>query len=892
MKQLSLGLFLFCALFASAQVNESLSQIDQLINDSQYEDAHSKLDRDLAATRDDNSILLLQNKKAELFILQGNLDEAERLVKQLKERSITSSFLKAITLANSGFLYLNKGRSDVALEQLQEALTLFQQSGNGETKEAAQCLSYLGSAYIATGKYNQAKDNELRALQIRQKLFGEMSEAVAASYNDLGLTYATTDNDKALEYYDKALPVYEQMHGKNHPKIAIANTNMGVAYRGLELYGDAIVNFEAAIAIWKKIYPNGHPNEAFVLSALGETYVKMGESVTAETYFRKALALYKKSYGNKHPGISATLNQLGILKLKEEKYDSALIHFQNALISNTTRFTSDRIETNPKADQFYNGNVLLYSMRLKAQALESRYHGETLKLSDLKVALSTLHSCDTLIDILRQQSQNENDKLALSSLASDVYEDGVRIAASVSTMTIDYNTYRLEAFYFIEKSKSAVLQEAIAEADAKSFSGIPSNLLEEEKNIKSAIALLVRQLAEKPSEEQEQKLRTALFTENAAYVSFTKKLEQDYPEYFNLKFNQLAPSVAGLQKILDNRTAVISYFIAEQSKRIYMFIITKKRFQLKDFTLPEDFERNIKGFTNSILYNDIVLQTTTGKALYKLLIPRLPSAIHDLVIIPSGRLGTLPFEALTKKTAASYSDLSFLIEKFAISYEFSSGLLIQKAKAIPSNNTAATSIFLCAPVNFPDNVALNELPGTVSEVNTISNLFAGSKKSVALFKDANESLVKSNALSSYTYLHFATHGIVDEEDPELSKIFLNSGNQEDGNLFSGEIYNLDLNAEMVVLSACQTGLGKFSKGEGVIGLSRALIYAGAKNIIVSFWSVADQSTAELMVDFYKSLLQKKDQNYREALQQAKVNMIKQGTYSAPYYWAPFVMIGF
>ncbi|HZX73696.1 MAG TPA: CHAT domain-containing protein, partial [Cyclobacteriaceae bacterium] len=138
----------------------------------------------------------------------------------------------------------------------------------------------------------------------------------------------------------------------------------------------------------------------------------------------------------------------------------------------------------------------------------------------------------------------------------------------------------------------------------------------------------------------------------------------------------------------------------------------------------------------------------------------------------------------------------------------------------------------------------------------------------------------------------ATHGIVDEEDPELSKIFLNSSNKEDGNLFSGEIYNLDLNAEMVVLSACQTGLGKFSKGEGVIGLSRALIYAGAKNIIVSFWSVADESTAELMVDFYKNLLQKKDQNFREALQQAKVNMIKKGNYSAPYYWAPFVMIGF
>ncbi|HZX75338.1 MAG TPA: tetratricopeptide repeat protein, partial [Cyclobacteriaceae bacterium] len=610
-----------------------------------------------------------------------------------------------------------------------------------------------------SGKYNQAKDNELIALQIRQKLFGEMSEEVAASYNDLGLAYATTDNDKALEYYDKALPVYEQMHGKDHPKIAIANTNMGVAYRNLELYGDAIVNFEAALDIWKKIYPNGHPNEAFVLSALGDTYMRMNQPETAQQYFEKALSMYKNSYNSKHPDIAATLNQLGILRLRRDRYDSALSNFQEALMANTTSFTSTNITSNPIVNQFYNGNVLLYSLRLKAQALESKYNGETLKLTDLKLALATLHACDTLIDVLRQQSQNENDKLALSSLASDVYEDGVRIAASLSTITIDYKVFRLEAFYFMEKSKSAVLQEAIAESDAKSFSGIPSNLLEEEKNIKSSITLLVRQLAEKPTEAQEQKLRTELFNANTAYTTFTKKLEKDYPEYFNLKFNQAAPSVVELQKILDSKTAVISYFIAEESKRIYLFIVTKEKFLLKDFSLPEDFERNIKGFTNSILYSDRVLQSMTGSALYKLLVPRLPLAIHDLVIIPSGRLGTMPFEALTKGKSDSYSDMSFLIEKYAISYEFSTGLLIQKTKT-KSSNSLTNSIFLCAPVNFPDNDALNELPGTVSEVNTISNLFSGNTKSVALYKEANETLVKSNSLSSYTYLHFATHGIV------------------------------------------------------------------------------------------------------------------------------------
>jgi CHAT domain-containing protein len=182
------------------------------------------------------------------------------------------------------------------------------------------------------------------------------------------------------------------------------------------------------------------------------------------------------------------------------------------------------------------------------------------------------------------------------------------------------------------------------------------------------------------------------------------------------------------------------------------------------------------------------------------------------------------------------------------------------------------------------------LPGTQQEVNTMANLFQGRNKSV-LFTDANEVTIKSPELSSFQYLHFATHGIVDEVNPESSRIFLSAFAKEDGNLYAGEIYNLNLNAQLTVLSACQTGLGKVSKGEGVIGLSRALVYAGSKNIIVSFWSVADESTSILMTDFYSILLKQQNSSFKKALQQSKLKMIQSGKYAAPFYWAPFVLIG-
>jgi CHAT domain-containing protein len=134
---------------------------------------------------------------------------------------------------------------------------------------------------------------------------------------------------------------------------------------------------------------------------------------------------------------------------------------------------------------------------------------------------------------------------------------------------------------------------------------------------------------------------------------------------------------------------------------------------------------------------------------------------------------------------------------------------------------------------------------------------------------------------------------VDELNPNLSRIFLQPDeDREDGNLFAGEMYNLELNADLVTLSACQTGTGKILKGEGVIGLSRALVYAGAKNMLVSFWNVADKSTAVLMKDFYQHMLENGNTNYSTDLRQAKIKLLETEEYCAPFYWAPFVLIGF
>lgn len=878
MKKLLIGVLsiTFAQVFPQGSVEQ---RIDSLVANADYASA-------LKLIRSQTTSPVLANKEAEVLMALGKLEEAEKVLSQITISS--NPYNKAITDSNLGFLYLLKGRSDRALEKLQQASDEFKVSGKAATKEAARCLSNLSLVYWSTGKFNQAEENGQAALQLRQSIFGNESEEAAASLNDLGLVYGQTDIDKALTYYEQALAVYEKLHQKDHPKIAIAKTNIGLMYLKSELYGDAVNNFENAQSIWRKIYPDGHPNEALALANLGLTYKQMHDPKASLGYYEKALAIYKKSYGEKHPDIAAVYNQTGSIKLEENRFQEALADFQQAMCGNSPSFNEKDIAENPGVAGFYNSKVLLYSLQLKAQALEGLHYGRTLKLSDLELALKTLQSCDTLIDDIRHHSENENDKIELSALANGVYEDGVRIAIAISEMTVRSRAYREIAFYFAEKSKSAVLQESIADAQAKSFAGIPNDLLEDEKNKKSNIALLVQKLSEKPGADEENKLRGLLFDANTEYKQFTKKLEKDYPEYYNLKFRPATAKVDDIQKILPPDQAVVSYFIENKNKRLYQFIITQKKFRVKNHTIPQDFDRNCKGLTNSLLYNDLNTYRSVAP-LSSLLAPSLPSFVKRVVIIPSGRLGSIPFEALPYKKAnvSNFGRVPFLVKRWAISYEFAAGLMLQKSI---EKESATGNIFLCAPINFEESQHLNDLPGTEKEVSAIANLFSPHSK-ISIREEANEMVVKSKDLNHYNFLHFATHGVVDAADPALSRIFLNSKGVEDGSLFCGEIYNLNLKADLVVLSACETGLGKISTGEGVIGLSRALVYAGAKNIIVSFWKVADESTAALMVDFYKIHLENQRKSFSEVLQQAKIDLINNEKYASPYYWAPFVLIG-
>ncbi len=482
-----------------------------------------------------------------------------------------------------------------------------------------------------------------------------------------------------------------------------------------------------------------------------------------------------------------------------------------------------------------------------------------------------------------------------------------------------------------------MLLEALAGAEAQKFAGIPDTLLTKEHKLQIDIALYKKILAEQPDSAKEILFKDKLFKANRQYDELITDFENNYPEYFELKYNRKPASVNEIQKILDDKTAIISYFTGDST--ITIFTITKKNLDITTVPAIENLTDTIRYFRNGLLYtNSSKFAEVYKKYAYKMYSQLIPKSVNteitNLIIIPDAELSMIPFETLLTENPEDkeWKELPYLVKKYNISYSYSANLFYKTFPKEPTSKIEYTDLndwLAFAPVFDDSNTAgltlrtrellqefdteLNDtietrgrlvdggyvspLPGTESEVQAIFKQFdeRGKKALVQIKKSANEEFLKSKEVEKYKYLHFATHGFVNTEKPELSGILLaqDSTLNEDGILYSGEIYNLKLNADLTVLSACETGLGEIKKGEGLIGLTRALLYAGSKNIIVSLWKVADNSTSDLMIDFYKNLLneEQEKQEFSKALQQAKLKMIDEGKYAHPFYWSPFILIG-
>lgn len=812
---------------------------------------------------------------------------AENTLEFISSDIPSEQILKARCLTLLGVSYLNLGRNDDALEHLLEAEKHF---SDEDSEEKANCLDALGLVYTNNENKQLAIQYHEQGFVMRRKLFGAQSIEVANSYNNLGRVYLKDDPLQALIYFNRAKGIYEEMLGNSSRRALRSNLNIAFANMEQGNFDEALQQLNNVRLIYEATYKEEHPNKAYIQSIIGRVYLEKKEYDKALLNQKEALQMYISLFGEKHPDVANTYYLIGEIHKAKSEFKVAVEFYQRAIYANLPEQVFSDIYELPKLENYFNGDILLRTLQAKAITLGALHFEKSLNVKDLTGAIATYQKCDDLITIIRRKRLTEQDKLRLGQIAKEVYENGIQLSLILSEQSFNKKKHLQTAFDFCERSKSSVLLEAITESKAKKFAGIPDEQILLEDSLKDEISYLEQQLAQQENADN-QEMKDLLFTYQNAYRGFIENLETNYPEYYRLKYDQAIATVSSVQEHLSDNSAMLSYFLGEDE--IYIFIISKKDVEAVRKPKGDDFDKLTSGLRNGIKFNSKSTFLGSAKSLHGILIPDLSSSISELIILPDGILGTLPFEAFVnpEDESESYENTQFLIKKYHVSYDYSATLFNER-KA--DEKQIKPEILLIAPVSFEDNeIRMSTLPGSEKEIDEIKYLFMGSncETKVQAGNDASESNFKKENLGKYRYLHFATHGLVNESEPALSRIFLKPGDDEDGSLYTGEIYNLNIDADLVTLSACETGLGKVAKGEGIVGLSRALQYAGANNIIVSLWQVADASTAQMMIEFYKYNLNNEHHGYNAALRQAKLSLLSSEQYARPHYWAPFILVG-
>jgi len=860
----------------------------------------------------------------------SSFQQSRDLFFQLNEDNTPSM---ASALYGLGMTYIFKGRHDQAFAPLNKALKIRLASLGESHPLVAESYHSLGKYFVDTGDLDRAIEYYKQSVSIYTEFYGSDHPSVAYGNNNIGtVCFKKGRLDEALYYFNLALKDKIRIFGKNHPTVANTYANIGQVYFDQGKYKKAFQQYDKSLKIRFNTLGEHHPSVVIDYIYMGSAYSQMADQDRALDYFKKALVIQLEITGKNHPTICNIYSQIGKIHLKKQDHTKALAFFQKALIGLSPDFNDTIAYHNPPLDHALNNQILLNTLHDKAEALHERFRARSGNIDDLDMALQTYQLALDLIDNMRSSYQAEGSRLLLGEKTAVIFEKAIQAAFELYKKTGDPR-YKETAYQFAEKGKFSTLALYLQDIKAKQFAGIPDRLLGHERSLRADLAFYSTQLQkEKERKKSTDSLRIndyeeKLFTLNNQYQELINIFERDYPDYFNLKYRTETISVSALQQILDDQSVLVEYFTGDEI--ITIFTITKTDLNVIQFDIDPSFYDLAVSLIKTIKKMDVKPFLNRNSQLYEALIAPIKSEINEknhIIIIPHGILSKIPFEVLIAdspegRDQIDFTNLNYLIRSHDITYHFSATLYADHMKTSNNKNTIYTFAGF-APV-FSDNqnsgYILNsrapesdsdhsdrenrsvrvdgqqfkELKYSEKEVQEIVHKFENKRKTaVAYFGErATEDNLKS-VCDKYRIIHLASHGIVNEEFPKLSGILFSQSDQsgsEDGILYAGEIYNLNLNADLVVLSSCESGIGKLVKGEGLLALTRGFIYAGADNLIVSLWKVSDRQTLKLMTELYNNILD--GQSYPASLRNAKLSMIHNSATAFPRSWASFVLIG-
>ncbi|KAA1247318.1 CHAT domain-containing protein [Aquimarina sp. RZ0] len=822
-------------------------------------------------------------------------------IKNLGENHVSLAY----TYVNMGLIYKNLKDFNHALYYFQMALSILKKQKDLRGLKAV--YQNLGTVYLDKGEYDKAFSYYKKSLDIGLKYYGKRNQEIGDLYTLLGNVYLNKeDNDKALNYYKKALQIYKDIFGENNDNVASAYDNIGNVFGRKNRSDMALKYYNKSLTIRNSLVDEHTLSIEGSYDNIANLYFEKANYKDALKHYIKTLRVLNNIYGEQHIFNTFYYIKIATIYNEQQKYEKAISYFEKAFISNSRNNNHKDVQTAFDIDNYYDYKLLLETLQGKSKTLQSL----SLKYKDfeyLNKSIVTYQKAEFLIENIRKSFQNYQDKILFNRQAKEVYSNAIQSQLLVYNHKKEWQILD-KVFHYSEKSKSNTLKDLLNDANAKNFSGIPDDLIQQEKNLKINKAFyrskINEELANKVSDSTKiNTYESKLFDINRKQDSITQLLEKNYPKYHQLKYNNEVVSVAEIQQKLDDHTTLLEFFTADSST--YAFTISKHKIDVKELATPK-LTQKVEQLRTTITRKNTTTYKTQAYKLYKTLIAPIKDQLvgENLIIVPDGPLWHLNFELLVNQEDVSNNpkELSYLLKDYVITYANSATLFFNQK--IVSTNNKTKQQEECLAFSFTDSTNIadathmslatlrdtgDDLPGTRKEIKAIADIIDGQ---YYYGSEAVEANFKKNA-SHYNILHLALHGEVDNERPENSKLFFtrNKDTIEDNLLYSHELFALDIPAELTVLSACNTGTGKIAKGEGIMSLGTAFQYAGTKSLLLTNWEVSDQTTPALMKNFYTNL--KEGMNKGKALQQAKLTYLQSAApeRTHPFYWGGFYLVG-
>jgi CHAT domain-containing protein len=851
-----------------------------------------------------------------------------RLALGIAERRGSKSSMANI-LFTIGATHTEDGDYTQALGSYQRSMVLLEELGN---KLAIVKLLYsLGAVHASQGNYDLALDYDRKYLAAAQALNNK--PMIAFVLPSIGNVYNSQGNyAKAMEYYEKALRMFEELHDKSG--VIVALQNIATIHQKQNNPALAVKYHQEAMAVAQQVSEKmpasvgEGPNKftAQELLNIGSIYHSQGNYAKALESKLKSLEM---AAAIKNPSMIANaLGSIGQTYLRQGDYPKALESFQRSLKVNEetgNKMLMDHL-LGDMGDTYYAqgnyGEALKFEERSAEMARrlgnpEDLWYARMmsgrsyLALGQNVQARQALEEAITTIENMRTQ-------VAGGELEEEsFFENKVVPYHAMAELLISQNKL-FEALLYAERAKARVLLDVLQSGKVKIDKAMTAQQRDEERRVVGELTSLNSQVtreSQDPNPDQKRladlqsRLAKARFDYEAFQTSLyvaNQQLRSQRGEAQPIKFEEARDLLP------DSRTAALEFVVVED--KTLLFVLTKKveggeaSADLKVYPLAigwKELLRQTDLFRKQLAQGDLDFQPT-ARRLYDVLLKPAQSQLQDqttLIIVPDSMLWNLPFQAL--QSAPNH----YLIEDHAIFYAPSLTVLREmiRARAKPENRSQSHATFLAfgnpaiskqtidqAWVSMDEK--LEPLPEAEKQVKALAELYGPSESKVYTGAEAQESRAKSEA-GSFRILQFATHGVLNNTSPMYSHLVLSqteSDNHEDGLLEAWEMMNLDLHADMVVLSACETARGRIGKGEGIIGMSWALFVAGAPTTVASQWKVESASTTELMLEFHRNLkagTSTSPMSKARAMQQAYLKLLRSTKYSHPFYWAAFVVVG-